>query len=169
MNRKRIKNIILTGVTLACVTNILGTVSTSYAFADNKSLGVIEEKNSKSSNVLLNETFYESFKESDNTYKTWWKDEIRPLNWQLRKWAGAQGTGNNTPYGEVIEDSAMIGGKYVKISCNNTVGFFQPDKYININPNTDYNILMKLKTTEIASNEPLYIRAEYYDSSNKVV
>ncbi|MFR9240905.1 MAG: polysaccharide lyase 8 family protein [Clostridium baratii] len=169
MNRKRIKKIILTGVTLACVTNIFGTVSTSYAFADNKSLGSIEEKTSKSSNVLLNENFDESFKESDNTYKTWWRDEIRPLNWQLRKWAGAQATVNNTPYGEVIEDSATTGGKYVKISCNNTVGFFQPDKYININPNTDYNISIKLKTTDISSNEPLYIRAEYYDSSNKVV
>lgn len=169
MNRKRIKKLILNGITIVCVTNTLGLMNTNYAFADNKKSEVMREEISLKNNQLLNEDFNKVIKEQDNTYKTWWKDETRPLNWQLRKWAGAEATGNNTPHGEVNNDNAMAGGKYVKVSCNNSVGFFQPDSYVNINPSTDYNISIKMKTTDISSNEPLYIRAEYYDSSNKVV
>ncbi|MBM7835488.1 hypothetical protein [Clostridium sardiniense] len=168
MNKKRIKKLILNCITAVCVTNTLGLMNVSYAFADNKKSEVTSEEVSFKNSELLNESFDKVIKEENITYKTWWKDETRPLNWQLRKWAGAAATGENTPYGEVT-NNAMTGGKYVKVSCNNSVGFFQPDSYVNINPNTDYNVSINIKITDISANEPLYIRAEYYDSSNKVV
>lgn len=70
-------------------------MNTNYAFAENKRSEVTREEISLKNNQLLKEEFNEVIKEQDNKYKTLWKNETRPLDWQLRKWTGAAATGNN--------------------------------------------------------------------------
>lgn len=172
MNTKKIKILIARSLAIACITNVVigggGNTIIAKALTEQRIESEIL-KEDKSSNILLNENFSTTKNETDNTYKNWWKNLVRPSDWQLRKWASASATGDNTPYGKVIDDSSKNGGKYVEVTPNNTVGFFQPDSFINISSELAYKLKFKAKTDGIETSEPLSVRAEYYDEKGTVL
>ncbi|MGL4106914.1 polysaccharide lyase 8 family protein [Clostridium sp. LP20] len=173
MNRKKIKMLIVRGLAIACITNVVigggSNIITAKAFAEQRIESEILRGEDRSSTALLNEDFSITKNETDNTWKTWWENSVRPSEWQLRKWGGASATGSNTPYGKVIEDSSKDGGKYVEVTANNTVGFFQPDSFIKISPEVGYKLKLKIKTDGIGVSEPLSVRVEYYDEKGTVL
>lgn len=173
MNKKKIQMIIVKALTVACITNVVvsgsGNLIRANAFTQTRVESQVLKGDEGTSLVLLDENYSETKAETDANFKTWWEGSVRPSTWQLRKWGGAAATGSNTPYGRVIENEQSLGGKYVEVACNNSVGFFQPDSYVDISPNVSYKMKAKIKTEGITSAEPLAIRVEYYNSSNTVV
>ena len=173
MNKKKIQMIIVKALTVACITNVVvgssGNLIRANAFTQQRVESKVLKGEEREGLTLLDENYSETKIETDINFKTWWEGSVRPSTWQLRKWSGASATGTNTPYGRVIEYEQSVGGKYVEVTCNNSVGFFQPDSYVNISPNVSYKMKAKIKTEGITSAEPLAIRVEYYNSSNAVV
>ncbi|MDU2491334.1 MAG: polysaccharide lyase 8 family protein [Clostridium celatum] len=179
MNKKKIQSIIIKALVATSITNV--TVNSGVAIARAYTQQEIESEelkeelvnnlneSEKTGILLLDEDFSTTITETNEVFKDWWENSLRPSTWQLRKWGGASATGSNTPYGRVVEDESMLGGKYVEVNCNNTVGFFQSDSYLDISPNVSYEMKLRIKTDGIISDEQLSIRVEYYNSSNTVV
>lgn len=173
MNRKKIKMLIVRVLTIACITNVVigggRSFITASALTETGISSEVLRGEGRESNILLQENFSITKNETDNTWKTWWGNGVRPSDWQLRKWGGAAATGENTPYGKVIEDASKEGGKYVEVSCNNSVGFLQPDSFVKISKDVDYKLKLRIKTDGIGSAEPLSVRVEYYDEKGTVL
>lgn len=173
MNRKKIKVLITRGLAIACIASLtIGNgkeITIARALTENKISSEVLTGEGRVGTILLQEDFSTTKVENDSTYKNWWENEVRPSQWQLRKWNGATATGSNTPYGRVIEDSLKDGGKYVEVSCNNSVGFFQPDSFINISKGVDYKLKFKMKTDGVTATDPIAVRVEYYSESNAVL
>lgn len=176
MNRKKLEKVIVKALSGIVVGNIVFTGAiqvNAVTLGTNEVImeEILQENLGADSgiNILQNEDFEVTILENDNTYKYWWENQMRPSKWQLRKWSGAVATGENKPYGRVIEESDYDSGKFVEVELNNSVGFLQPDDFMKIIPNQSYEFSVKIKTSGVTSEEPLAIRMEYYDDSNKVV
>ncbi len=172
MNKKRIKILIVKSFVVVCIGNVIigaGNIVAAKATTQERIQSEVFRGENKENSILFQENFSTTKNEIDNTWKTWWENEIRPSDWQLRKWAGASSTGNNTPYGKVIEDYSKDGGKYVEVSFNNSVGFFQPDSFVKVSKGEVYKLKFKTKNDGIDSSEPLSVRVEYYDEKGTVL
>ena len=136
MNKKKIQMIIVKALTVACITNVVvgssGNLIRANAFTQQRVESKVLKGEEREGLTLLDENYSETKIETDINFKTWWEGSVRPSTWQLRKWSGASATGTNTPYGRVIEYEQSVGGKYVEVTCNNSVGFFQPDSSISL-------------------------------------
>ncbi|MGL4453196.1 MAG: polysaccharide lyase family 8 super-sandwich domain-containing protein [Sarcina sp.] len=167
MNRKKLNKLIVATLTTSIISSFVMPIK-SNATELKKFVEVVDEKIIVDEKVLLNETFSSEMIETNSEFKQWWENETRPIGWQLRKWKGASATGENVPTGKIVKDESFLDSAYVDIQFNKSVGFFQPDQYININANQNYDISVKLKRRDIAS-EPVMLRAEFYDEKKEVV
>ncbi|MGL4873293.1 MAG: polysaccharide lyase family 8 super-sandwich domain-containing protein [Clostridium sp.] len=167
MVRKKVNKFIIMALTTTIVSNLI-MPTTSYGVEEKKNVNAVEKSIEKGQKVLLDESFSKEQVESEGEFKEWWENGIRPLGWQLRKWKGAAATEKNVPSGKVIKDESSNGGAYVDIKFNESVGFFQPDSYIDIQANKDYSVDVRLKKNEISS-EPVTVRVEFYNEKKEVV
>ncbi|MBB6714488.1 polysaccharide lyase 8 family protein [Clostridium gasigenes] len=172
MNRKKLEKIIITALVGVFITNATAVNVVAFEQPNNQSTKIennIITKVQATENVLIDEKFNSIYTETDNSFKQFYENEIRTKGWQIRKWSGAIATATSIPYGRIVKDTNSNGGQYFEIECRNTVGFFQPDDYTAIKPDTEYSLSSKVKTSGITSKEPISIRVEIYDDAKKVI
>ena len=91
--------------------------------------------------LLKNNELDES--EDAGAFTSLWENGQKPANWDLRNWANSGGA---NPQGRLIQDQEK---SMVQIDLNKTVGFFQYDSSIPVNPNSIYHFKTKVKTKDI--------------------
>lgn len=166
MVRKKVNKFIIIALTATIVSNLIMPIE-SYGVEEKKGTD-IQKQEEESKKILLDESFSKEEVETNSEFKEWWEGNIRTSGWQLRKWMGASATGKNVPTGKVVKDETAKGGAHVDISFNKSVGFFQPDNYIDVRANEQYNIDLRVKKKEISS-EPVLVRAEFYNDKREVI
>lgn len=176
MNRKKIEKIIIASIVGVYITNATAVNAVTLIGGNAENVGMesvvandLGEMTKVDENILLDDKFNTKHKETDGAFKDFYENETRTTGWQIRKWNGATATSESIPYGRIVEDTNANGGQYFEIEARNTVGFYQPDSFINIKPDTEYILNTKVKASGLTSKEPISIRLEIYDDAKKVL
>lgn len=115
--------------------------------------------------LLKNNELDES--EDAGTFASLWENGQKPTNWDLRNWANSVGA---NPRAKLIQDQ---GKNMVQIDLNKTVGFFQYNSSIPVNPNGIYHFNAKVKTKDIqtphSSKNAVTLRVEQLKDSTVLV